>query len=82
MRGRLDTRGPTRRAPAGLRQEFGIADLDDSGGIVSIAEKPARPTSNQAITGLYFYDSRVVEFARTIQPSARSEIEITAMNQC
>ena len=68
--------------PVDRPQDFGIVDLDGAGRVLSIAEKPANPTSNQAITGLYFYDKRVVEFARTIEPSARGELEITAVNQC
>ncbi|MDE1898732.1 MAG: glucose-1-phosphate thymidylyltransferase RfbA [Xanthomonadaceae bacterium] len=63
-------------------QRYGVAEFDAAGRVIGLEEKPAQPRSNYAVTGLYFYDGRVGDFAAALKPSPRGELEITDLNRC
>jgi glucose-1-phosphate thymidylyltransferase len=67
--------------PVGNPERYGVAELDEMGRLVALTEKPAKPRSNIAVTGLYLYDNDVVEIARGLEPSERGELEITDVNR-
>jgi len=60
--------------------QYGVIGFDETGTVTSVIEKPAKPASNYAVTGLYFYDGKAPEYAKTVKPSGRDELEITALN--
>ena len=63
-------------------ERYGVAEFDHAGKVVGLEEKPAQPRSNYAVTGLYFYDQRACDFAASLKPSPRGELEITDLNRC
>ncbi len=63
-------------------ERYGVAEFDADGKVIGLDEKPAKPKSNYAVTGLYFYDGRAADFAASLQPSPRGELEITDLNRC
>src|SRR5690606_3872504 len=63
-------------------ERYGVAEFDAAGTVVGLEEKPQKPKSNYAVTGLYFYDGRAADFAAALTPSPRGELEITDLNRC
>src|SRR5690606_18868406 len=61
-------------------EKYGVVNFDENSNIISLEEKPKNPKSNYAITGLYFYDNRVIDFVKELKPSLRGELEITDLN--
>ncbi len=87
--GKLLSRAMTRQTGATVfgyyvsdPERYGVVEMDGSGQVLSLEEKPAHPKSNYAVTGLYFYDDRACDFAASLAPSPRGEIEITDLNRC
>jgi glucose-1-phosphate thymidylyltransferase len=82
QRANANTRGATVFAyPVQDPERYGVAEFDTSGRVISLEEKPARPKSRYAVTGIYFYDERVCELAAALKPSKRGELEITDLNR-
>src|SRR3546814_2799896 len=63
-------------------ERYGVAEFAADGRVVGLEEKPAKPKSNYAVTGLYFYDGKVCDYAASLKPSPRGELEITDLNRC